>query len=211
MININFEKRFITKHIQKIAGVDEAGRGPLAGPVVAACVLFSDKIYKRSNLKEVNDSKKLSEQKRLNIFQEIVGSGLPYGVGVIDSEVIDQVNILNATFLAMRQAIVACQQKIDFVLVDGRQSIPRLNIGQLAIVKGDTKVFTIAAASIIAKVTRDKIMEEYDELYPDYGFCRHKGYGTRDHLKAIMKNGPSSLHRLTFEPLKSRLSKLEVS
>lgn len=176
-----------------ICGVDEAGRGPLAGPVVAGAVILP----KNKTILYVNDSKKLSEKKREELYDIIMSEALCVGVGVASAELIDEINILQATYEAMRQAITSLSLKPDLLLNDA-VTIPGTDIKQIPIVKGDAKSLSIAAASIIAKVTRDRMMREYDILFPEYGFAGHKGYGSAEHIKAIKKYGPSPIHRATF-------------
>lgn len=183
-----------------IVGVDEAGRGPLAGSVVAAAV----KLKKYSEeLQEINDSKKLSEKKREKLF-DIIMENFEVGIGVANSNEIDEVNILNATFLAMRRALEELKKKIKIddeltlILVDGNFKIKEYNGKQEAVVKGDAKSLSIAAASIIAKVTRDRMLVEEDNNYPEYGFAKHKGYGTKAHREALLKYGACPIHRKSF-------------
>jgi len=185
---------------KRIAGVDEAGRGPLAGPVVAAaCVLPEGAL-----IPGVDDSKKLLPSKRYEVFQRILDlKEIDYAVGIVDVALIDQINILQATFQAMLAAIAGLRQPPDFLLVDGNAMPPTFIPGK-PIVKGDALSQSIAAASIIAKETRDALMGKYHEQWPEYGFNAHKGYGTKQHLLAIEKYGPCPLHRMSFEPLKSR-------
>jgi ribonuclease HII len=176
-----------------VAGIDEAGRGPLAGPVIAAAVIFP------KNLKpfDVDDSKKLSPKKREELFDKIIEKALAIGIGSCDEKMIDEINILQATYRAMSHAIAAASISSDYILVDGWE-IPNLKIPQTAIIKGDQKCFSIAAASIIAKVTRDRIMTEYDKKFPAYFFAQHKGYPTRQHIEAIEKQGFCEIHRTSF-------------
>ncbi len=176
-----------------IAGIDEAGRGPLAGPVVAAAVVFEP----GKLIEGVRDSKQLSEKKREALYQVIVDECLAYGIGIVPPEEIDRINIRNATFKAMRKALGAMKQVPDFLLIDGEE-LPDSLYPQEAIVGGDDKSFTIAAASILAKVTRDRLMREYHLQYPQYRFDRHKGYGTQLHREMILKYGPSPIHRKSF-------------
>lgn len=184
-----------------IAGVDEAGRGPLAGPVVAGCVVLD----KMSEILYLNDSKKLSESKREKLFIEIKEKALAYGVGIIDHKVIDEINILEATHLAMKEAVENCDKmlklktgkSITMLFVDALH-IKKVDIKQVSIVHGDALSISIAAGSILAKVTRDHMMIELDKKYPGYGFAKHKGYGTKDHYEAIKKLGLSEIHRKTF-------------
>ena len=176
-----------------IAGLDEAGRGPLAGPVVAGCCVLDPEVM----VLGVNDSKKLSEKKRAELFPLIQEKALSYGVGIVDEKVIDQINILEATKLAMKKAIEALSVQPDLLLIDALR-LPDLAIRQEDIIKGDAKSVSIAAASILAKETRDRIMREYDSVYPEYGFAKHKGYGTKEHIEAIRKYGPCPIHRRSF-------------
>lgn len=179
-----------------ICGVDEAGRGPFAGPVVAGAVIL-DLTDPAREILYLNDSKKLSEKKREALYDEIMEKAISVGVGIVDSRVIDEINILQATYRAMREAIAALSVQPDFILVDA-VTIPGIAIPQEGIVKGDAKSVSIAAGSIIAKVTRDRIMREYDKRYPEYGFASHKGYGTKAHIEAIQKNGMLDIHRRSF-------------
>ncbi len=176
-----------------ICGIDEAGRGPLAGPVVAGAVILPND----SRILYLNDSKKLSEKRREELFLQIQEEAVAWAVGIVGSERIDQINILQATYEAMRQAIGKLSQKPDLLLNDA-VTIPGVEMPQVPIVKGDAKSLSIAAASILAKVTRDHMMEEYGKLYPEYGFEKHKGYGTAAHIQAIRENGPCPIHRRTF-------------
>ena len=179
-----------------ICGVDEAGRGPFAGPVVAGAVILSLDDPEREIL-YLNDSKKLSEKKREALYDEIMEKAVSVGVGIVEREVIDEINILQATFLAMQKAIAALDPQPDYILADA-VTIPKILIPQEGIVKGDAKSVSIAAGSIIAKVTRDRIMYEYDKLYPEYGFASHKGYGTKAHIEAIKEYGMLDIHRRSF-------------
>ena len=176
-----------------ICGIDEAGRGPFAGPVVAGAVILD----RNKEILYLNDSKKLSEKKREELFNVIMENAISVGVGIVDSHTIDEINILQATYLAMRQAIAKLDPQPDFILADAVH-IPGLDIPQEGIIKGDAKSISIAAGSIIAKVTRDRMMYEYDKLYPEYGFASHKGYGTAAHIEAIKKYGPLDIHRRSF-------------
>jgi len=180
---------------EQVAGVDEAGRGPLAGPVVAsACILPSG--YK---LRGINDSKKLTDQKRYSLYQELIlHPDVILGIGIVEAKEIDRLNIHYASLEAMRRAIDRLSKRPDFLLIDGKH-IPETSILAECIVDGDLKSQAIAAASILAKVTRDHIMIGYDDLYPDYGFKEHKGYGTQKHHEALEKMGPSPIHRRTFK------------
>lgn len=176
-----------------ICGIDEAGRGPLAGPVVAAAAVLP----KDCQIFYLNDSKKLSEKKRDLLFDEIKEKTVAYGIGIVSPQVIDEINILQATYEAMRQAISQLNV-IPEILLNDAVTIPGVDIMQVPIVKGDAKSVSIAAASILAKVTRDRMMMEYDQIYPEYGFAKHKGYGTAAHIAALKEYGPCPIHRRTF-------------
>ncbi len=178
-----------------LAGVDEAGRGPLAGPVVAAAVIFDED---HSPIEGVNDSKTLTENKRALLYDRIMAEARAVGIGIADFTLIDKINILNATHKAMRMAIGQTRLPIDLLLVDGRP-LKNAIIPQESIVGGDGKCYSIAAASIIAKVYRDRLMQDFDRIFPQYGFGKHKGYGTRDHCAAIEKYGASPIHRFSFK------------
>jgi ribonuclease HII len=183
-----------------VAGVDEAGRGPLAGPVVAACVILEKKSQIPQFLRSgVRDSKLLSAKKRKDLSRVIMDH-YRFGIGICDSQTIDRINILQATFLAMRQAITACAHHDIPVLVDGNRLIPNLANTQQTIIRGDRTVFTVAMASIIAKEHRDRIMREMHELYPRYRFDRNAGYGTGFHLEQIRNHGLCPIHRRSFKP-----------
>ncbi len=188
-----YENFFEEKGFLKIAGIDEAGRGPLAGPVVAAAVILDKSIF----IADIKDSKKLSEKKRSRIYTEIMEKALFIGVGVVDEETIDLINIRNATHLAMKKAVEDLAVKPDFLLIDA-EKLYNMNIPQCSIIKGDSKSFSIAAASIVAKVERDKIIISYESVYPGYGFARHKGYGTKEHFESIRKYGLLPIHRKSF-------------
>jgi ribonuclease HII len=204
MLNLETENKFFKLGYQLIGGVDEAGRGPLAGPVVAACVVIGpDFKIEPGDLELVADSKKLSAKKREIIFKAIREKVLAVEIGVVSHEDIDKINILQASFLAMRRAIKKLKIEPDYILLDGGFKIPKLTKPQTAIVKGDTKVWTIAAASIIAKVSRDWLMTEADKEYPEYLFAKHKGYGTKEHLAMLEKYGPCPIHRRSFAPIKN--------
>lgn len=197
MLNFSFEENLFSQGYKIIGSLDEAGRGPLAGPVVAACVIFDSNISQNFNDK-INDSKQLTSQQRDEAYQLIMENFGHVGIGICDHETIDRINIFQATFLAMKKALGQIKIKPDFVLVDGKFPIPNYSSKQQAIIKGDEKVLTIAAASIVAKVTRDRIMQEMHELYPEYGFDQHKGYGTRLHLERLKKLGLCPIHRKSF-------------
>lgn len=189
----SFDNKFLSHSIQTIAGVDEAGRGPLAGPVVAAAVIFENDFF----IKEVNDSKKLTEKAREEIFPEIINNAKAYGIGIVWQNEIDKINILQATLKAMKFAVSNLSVKPDLVLIDGNKTFFS-EIETKPIIKGDSKSFVIAAASIIAKVTRDKIMIEASDKFPEYGWKRNKGYGTKEHISAIKKYGITQYHRKSF-------------
>lgn len=191
--SLQYEQALKRKGYTVIAGVDEAGRGPLAGPVVAAAVILPS----RYTLKGIDDSKKLSPEKRQQLYGALTSS-VDYGVGIIEETIIDDRNILQATFLAMNKAIAALKGIPEHILFDGNRYNRLQNIPQTLIIKGDSISRSIAAASIIAKVTRDHIMEQYHAQYPQYGFDRHKGYGTQVHRDALQKYGPCPIHRKTF-------------
>lgn len=177
-----------------VAGIDEAGRGPLAGPVAAAAVILDPE----SKIIGLNDSKKLSAKEREELFVEIKEKALAVSIGIIENNVIDKLNILQATFKAMRTAIDKLEIKPDYLLVDGNRQLPDIKIKQETVIDGDSRVNAIAAASIIAKVSRDRIMDKYHLIYPAYGFIRNKGYGTEEHIAALKENGPLEIHRFSF-------------
>lgn len=188
-----FEREGYLKGCRFIAGLDEAGRGPLAGPVVAAAVILEEGVL----IPGVNDSKKLSEEKREFLYGEIKSKALSIGVGIVDEKVIDEVNILNATYIAMKKALEALTVKPDYLLLDA-VTLKDIPIIQKPIIKGDSLSLSIAAASIIAKVERDRIISAYDEIYPAYQFSKHKGYGTKLHYECIKQFGLLPIHRRTF-------------
>jgi len=179
-----------------IAGVDEAGRGPLAGPVVAAAVILKTFSFEE----RIDDSKKLSAKKREKAYGEIIKKSV-FGIGIVDEKTIDRINIYQATKRAMSMAISDLKAPPDYVIVDGKMKIAT-KCPIKCIVGGDSKSLSIAAASIIAKVTRDRIMLRYDKVYPQYGFAHHKGYGTKSHMVALREHGPSPIHRFSFNPVK---------
>jgi len=193
-----YERELRAKGYKILAGVDEAGRGPLAGPVAAGCVIFPE----GCELPRANDSKKLSPKRRDELFEEIKAAALGWGVGLADNEEIDRLNILQATYEAMRRAIRAAVEMAggttpDILLID-HVHIPGITLEQFSLTHGDALSVTIGAASILAKVTRDRMMEEYDSVYPGYGFAAHKGYGTAAHYAAIREQGICPIHRRTF-------------
>lgn len=201
---LEFESLARKQGFRIIAGIDEAGRGPLAGPVVAAAVVLPA----NHRIAGVNDSKKLSAQQRNTLYDRIMNEAVSVGVGVSDSQTVDRINILQATLRAMEAAVAALAPQPDCLLIDGI-SKTALNIHQKAIKKGDSLSLSIAAASIIAKVTRDRMMEAYDALYPGYGLAGHKGYGSASHLSAIASLGPTPIHRLTFRGVREHVSRQE--
>ena len=183
--------------LSPIAGVDEAGRGPLAGPVVAACAV----IPLDYPFYYLNDSKKMSEKRREALFEDLQKEAIAFGIGIVSPERIDEINILQATYEAMREALKDMEKRFSLspnILLNDAVTIPGIPIPQKAIVHGDAKSLSIAAASVLAKVTRDHIMLEYDEQYPKYGFKQHKGYGTKVHREAILTHGPCPIHRRSF-------------
>ena len=197
---LDFEQEYWNLGYNEIAGVDEVGRGPLAGPVVAAAVILPQSI----DIVGINDSKKLSEKKRESLFTVIKDNAIDIGVGIIHEKEIDEINILQATYKAMRAALTSLTTVPDIVFVDGNEA----DIGeyiQKNIIKGDQKSISIAAASIIAKVTRDRMMIEYDAVYPQYGFKQHKGYGTKLHMEAIKRYYATPIHRKSFSPIQNYL------
>ena len=203
---LNFEENYYTDKIKIIVGVDEAGRGPLCGPVVAACCILP-KDYKNEH---INDSKKLSEKKREIAYKEIIENALDYGIGIVDAKRIDEINIYEATKEAMHIAISKLKISYDLILTDAMK-LQNEKVEVIPLIKGDAKCECIAAASIIAKVTRDHILEEYDEKYPQYGFKSHKGYGTKKHIEAIKQYGIiKDFHRESYEPIKSLIKNKQI-
>ncbi len=188
------EKELYEKGFNNICGIDEAGRGPLAGPVVVAGVIMP----KDSFIEGVNDSKKVSEKKREKLYDIILNEAISYSVAIIGHDVIDEINILNATKQGVTQVVEGLDIKPDLILVDALTHINTKGIPYDSIIKGDAKCYNISAASIIAKVTRDRIMREWDEIYPQYGFINHKGYGTAKHIQAIKEYGLCPIHRKSF-------------
>jgi ribonuclease HII len=202
---LSFERNLWRQGIQLVAGVDEAGRGPLAGPVVAAAVILPSDWMGGGfdeRLRELNDSKQLTEQQREDFFSILTAnSEIHHAIAVVDAAVIDRINILQATHRAMNAALAQLQPQPEHVLVDGRP-VKSMTLPNTALVKGDARSYSIAAASVLAKVTRDRMMLKYHEQFPAYGFAEHKGYGTRQHLAALAEYGPCPLHRRSFAPLK---------
>lgn len=188
-----YERELGLEGYQCIAGIDEVGRGPLAGPVVSAVVILP----KDEVILGLDDSKKLSEKKREELYEIILEKAIDYSIGIVDVATIDSINILQATYESMRQALSKLKEQPDGLLVDA-VTIPEVTISQLPIIGGDGKSNSIAAASIVAKVTRDRMMKDYDELFPEYKFASNKGYGSTDHVKALKEIGPCPLHRRTF-------------
>ena len=188
------ENELYIQGINSIAGIDEAGRGPLAGPVVVACAIMP----KDSMIEGVNDSKKVSEKKREALYDVIINEAISYSVAIIGQDVIDNINILNATKTGVTQVIEGLDVKPDLIIIDALEHIDTKGVPYESIIKGDAKCYSIGAASIIAKVTRDRIMREWDNIYPQYGFAQHKGYGTKMHMEAIREYGLCPLHRRSF-------------
>ena len=226
MLELIEEQNLFDAGYKIVAGIDEAGRGPLAGPVVAACAVLDSEMLKKIQedkdesennegdtstcrlhyfrfhpcIELIKDSKKLTAKKREELAEFIKSEFLEVGVGICDHKTIDRINILQASFLAMKKAIGNLKQKPDFILLDGKFKIPNCSYRQKAIIKGDALIFCIAAASIIAKVERDRIMLKMHELYPEYGFDKHKGYGTKLHMERLKQHGPCAIHRMSFKP-----------
>ncbi len=194
MPNFEYEENARNKGYKCVCGVDEAGRGPLAGPVCAAAVILPADV----EIIGLNDSKKLSEKRREALYDEIIEKAVAYSVAYGTLEEVESVNILQATYLAMNRAIQGLNVPADFALIDGNRVPVGIQIPCETIVKGDAKSCSIAAASILAKVTRDRLLYEYDKEYPQYGFAKHKGYGTKEHYEAIRTYGPCPVHRLSF-------------
>lgn len=190
---LEFENKAIANGYKAVCGVDEAGRGPLAGPVCAAAVILPEGVV----IDGVNDSKKLTEKKREALFDVIREQALAYSIAYATVDEIEKINILNATMLAMRRAVDGLSVKADYAMIDGNK-IPELNIDAECIVKGDARSMSIACASILAKVSRDRLLYKYAEEYPMYGFDKHKGYGTKAHREAILEYGPCPYHRKSF-------------
>lgn len=202
-MSLDYQNQFYSNEVNLIVGVDEAGRGPLAGPVVAAAVIFSRAYIN----KEINDSKQLSEKKREKLFKEIYENALAVGVGIVDAETIDKLNIYEATKVAMSEAIKNLNYQYDLILTDAMK-LKGFDKPVIDIIKGDAKALPIAAASIIAKVIRDHLMNELDKKYPEYKFAKHKGYGTKLHLEALNKYGPiKGIHRFSYKPVYKSLHK----
>jgi ribonuclease HII len=195
--NCSFEAALRSIGFLGVCGVDEAGRGPLAGPVTAAAVILRP----GADIAGINDSKKLTPAKRDALFEAITRNAADFGIAVVDAPDIDRINILRASLLAMKTAVRSLSRRApDFLLIDGRNTIDS-PMPQMALIKGDSRSVSVAAASILAKVARDRIMAQYDEQFPGYGFARHKGYGTAAHLQALERFGPCPIHRKSFAPV----------
>lgn len=189
-----YEEEIHKKGIKYIAGIDEAGRGPLAGPVVVGAVIMKAESF----IEGINDSKKISENRRESLYEKITEEAISWATGIVNENRIDEINILNATKEALTEAISKLSIKPELILVDALDKIDTLDIPYISVIKGDAKMYSISAASIIAKVTRDRIMKTYDALYPEYGFAGHKGYGTAKHIEAIKEHGLCPIHRKSF-------------
>jgi len=194
MPDFEIENKAYNKGYKYVCGVDEAGRGPLAGPVCAAAVILPE----NTEIEGLNDSKKLSEKKREALFDIIKEKAVAYSIAYGTLEEIEELNILEATYLAMNRAIEGLDIPADYALIDGNRVPKNIKVACETVVKGDAKSCSIAAASILAKVTRDRLLLEYDEKYPEYNFKKHKGYGTKEHTDLILKHGPCEIHRLSF-------------
>lgn len=199
------EDRIRKSGYHQVVGVDEAGRGPLAGPVVAAAVILPEDF----DIECLDDSKKLTPARRELVFDRIVASQAVYAVGIVDNDMIDRINILRASLQAMAIAVNKLNKKPDFVIVDGRQAISGINLPQMAVIGGDGYCPSVSAASILAKVTRDRIMDHYARLYPLYSFEKHKGYPTRQHIDELSRFGPTPIHRKSFRPVQDAISQLD--
>lgn len=198
------ERKAHKRGFRRVAGIDEAGRGPLAGPVVAASLILKKSRFRH----RIDDSKKLTPRARGLAYGEIRKKAW-IGIGIVSEKIIDEINIYNATVLAMEEAIRNLGVKPDFLLIDGRIKL-KAPCKKLHIIRGDSKSRSIACASIIAKVTRDRIMCEYHKKYPGYGFLRHKGYATKEHVRRLMKHGPSPIHRMSFNPVKKSIQEVSA-
>jgi ribonuclease HII len=210
---LGFERELWQRGVTLVAGVDEAGRGPLAGPVVAGAVVFPHGWLNAGlhpELRELNDSKQLTEIQREKYFHILTAHpDIRFGIATVDADTIDRINILQATHQAMNQALAQLRPAPEHVLVDGR-AVKTMRFPSTPLVKGDCRSYSIAAASVLAKVTRDRLMREYDRAYPGYGFAEHKGYGTAQHLAAIASLGPCPIHRRSFAPLRPVESELQL-
>lgn len=199
-----YEQQFWNKGCEFVAGVDEAGRGPLAGPVSVAAVILPHNLY----LPKINDSKKISAKVREELYDEIMAKAIAVKAVFVDAKTIDRVNIYQATINGMYESIFGLAQEPQAVLIDAVK-LENLDMPSLSIIKGDAKSASIAAASIIAKVNRDRLMDQYDKEYPEYGFAHHKGYGTAEHIAALRQHGPCPIHRQSFEPIRSMVEAQE--
>jgi len=202
--NLKEERALFKKGCKFIAGIDEAGRGPLAGPVVAGIVVFENKNVKKWLKFNIKDSKKLSHEKRKAILKIIKQEAIEWGIGIVSEKIIDKINIRQASLLAMIKAFARIKTPLDYLLIDGKDTLVDLPINQKAIISGDEKSMIIAAASILAKETRDDIMRRLAKKYPQYHFDQHKGYGTKLHFETIKKYGACKIHRKSFHPIKSK-------
>jgi len=205
MLSLEEENLLYRQGYTAVAGIDEVGRGPLAGPVVAAAVILPSTIKYASWMEKVDDSKKLTSRQREDLFNYICDAAVSHGIGIVNSMTIDFLGIAKATCLAMKQAVEQLVLSPEYLLID-YVKLPEVKIPQKGIVDGDARCFSIACASIIAKVCRDRIMDEMDRLYPGYNFAGHKGYGTREHLDNLRKLGPCPIHRRSFQPVKELLN-----
>jgi ribonuclease HII len=200
--SLTLERKLWKEGYRIVGGIDEVGRGPLAGPVVAACVVFPQTVNGKrltvDRLAGVNDSKKLTPATREELFDLILENALEIGVGIVKEKIIDKINILNASLTAMWKAVNKLKNKPDFILVDGNQKIPQLSLPQMPVIKGDSLSLSIAAASIVAKVSRDRIMLKYHQEYPEFCFAENKGYSTKAHIDALKAFGPCKIHRKSF-------------
>jgi ribonuclease HII len=204
MLSLIEEKYLYKQGYQHVAGIDEVGRGPLAGPVVAAAVIIPKRLKRTAWVDQVKDSKLLSSRQRERLYQSIVDIAVGFGIGIISSQVIDNQGIAKATRLAMKQAVEQCNPSPVYLLIDYIK-LPEVLLPQKGVVNGDSICFSIACASILAKVTRDRIMIELDKEYPGYGLASHKGYGTKEHLDSLNRLGPCSIHRRSFQPVKETI------
>lgn len=206
--NFSREEILFKKGYKNIAGIDEAGRGPLAGPVVAATVVFGNNNEMARKLIEagIRDSKTLSFKKREFLYNVLIENCVDWSTGIVSEKTIDEINILEATLLAMKMAVEKLSVEPDFLLIDGNHTINNYPASQIAIPSADQNIFSVSAASIIAKVTRDRILINLDKEYPEYGFAKHKGYGTKLHLEILSKIGPCKIHRRSFRPVKKLIS-----
>ena len=197
----SFDRQIRNEGYHAIAGADEAGRGPWAGPVVAAIVIMPAEKY----IADVNDSKKLTPSARETVFPLITSSCIAYATGIIEHHIIDEINILQATYAAFKQAFTGLSHAVDILLIDGINTVPGIPVRQRPYINGDARSYSIACASIIAKVTRDRIMKQCDREYPGWGFAQHKGYGTKQHHEALKTIGVSPIHRKSYKPVKQLL------